>query len=238
LWTREGPGPLWGSSGDGRHLGCSGTSAHADRGGEEGAPAQPTPLTRRSGTGMGQSSRPLRNGPAATSVGGGNDGSACHSGDRVGRRVRPGSRVASAPRERRRPAGTLVRSGPRSGVRERRGEATESTAPSGGGGHRVVVSEPEELRPPQLDSASSVSIGARTDGSGNRVSVKRCRRVRGRATGTGLATRHRPPRRLRRDGRCEHVERKANARGSTSGTSQVRKNTGPPLAGARVTSQG
>jgi len=33
--------------------------------------------------------------------------------------------------------------------------------------------EPNELGPPQLDSARTVPIGTRTNGSGNRVSVKR-----------------------------------------------------------------
>ena len=58
--------------------------------------------------------------------------------------------------------------------------------------------EPKELGPPQLDSARSVPIGTRTEGLGNRVSVKRCRRVRGRETGVESDTRHRPPRRKAR----------------------------------------
>ena len=80
----------------------------------------------------------------------------------------------------------------------------------------AVVQEPKELWPPQLDSVRSVPIGARTNGTGNRVSVKRRQRVRGRETGVeserGIA-RHA----ARRDGRCEQVETKANARPSTSG---------------------
>ena len=43
-----------------------------------------------------------------------------------------------------------------------------------GAGNGAVVEEPKELGPPQLDPARSVPIGTRTDGSGNRVSVKRC----------------------------------------------------------------
>jgi len=80
----------------------------------------------------------------------------------------------------------------------------------------AVVEEPKELGPPQLDSARSVPIGARTDGSGNRVSVKRCHGFEaGRPVSSptrGIA-RHAE----RRDGRCEQVETKANARHSTSG---------------------
>lgn len=67
-----------------------------------------------------------------------------------------------------------------------------------GAGNGVVVKEPKELGPPQLDSARSVPIGTRTEGSGNRVSVKRCQRVRDRATGVESDTRHRPPRRKAR----------------------------------------
>jgi hypothetical protein len=40
-------------------------------------------------------------------------------------------------------------------------------------GNGAVVEEPKELGPPQLDSARLVP-GTRTEGSGNRVSVKRC----------------------------------------------------------------
>ena len=63
------------------------------------------------------------------------------------------------------------------------GEAIGSEPPSGVRGQRSSGVEPEELGPPQLDPARSVPIGARTEGSGNRVSVKRCQRVRNRATG-------------------------------------------------------
>lgn len=62
----------------------------------------------------------------------------------------------------------------------------------------VVVQEPTELMPSQLASAKWVPIGTRIEGSGNRVSAKRCRRVRGRETGVGPETRHRPPRRKAR----------------------------------------
>jgi hypothetical protein len=62
----------------------------------------------------------------------------------------------------------------------------------------AVVEEPKELGPPQLDSVRSVPIGARTEGTGNRVSVKRCQRGRGRETGVESETRHRPPRRKAR----------------------------------------
>lgn len=65
-------------------------------------------------------------------------------------------------------------------------------------GNGAVVEEPKELGPPQLDSARSVPIGTRTDGTGNRVSVKRCQRSRDQETGAESETRHRPPRRKAR----------------------------------------
>jgi hypothetical protein len=76
--------------------------------------------------------------------------------------------------------------------------------------------EPKELGPPQLDPARSVPNGARTEGSGNRVSVKRCH---GFETGKPVSSPTRGIARhaARRDGRCEQVETKANARHSTSG---------------------
>jgi hypothetical protein len=83
-------------------------------------------------------------------------------------------------------------------------------------GNGVVVEEPKELGPPQLDSARSVPNGARTDGTGNRVSVKRCHGFeagRPASSPTRGIARHA----ARRDGRCEQVETKANARHSTSG---------------------
>ncbi len=83
-------------------------------------------------------------------------------------------------------------------------------------GNGVVVEEPNELWPPQLDAATSVPIGVTTEGTGNRVSVNGRQRVRGRGTGVeserGIA-RHA----ARRDGRCEQVETQVNARRSTSG---------------------
>jgi hypothetical protein len=102
-------------------------------------------------------------------------------------------------------------------VGERDGEANEFDGHLrvvGGRGSRGV--EPKDLGPPQLDPARSVPIGTRTEGSGNRVSVNRCQRVRDRATGVEserAIARHA----ARRDGRCEQVESKATARRSTSG---------------------
>jgi hypothetical protein len=101
-----------------------------------------------------------------------------------------------------------------------RPRATSDLAPSGGRWHiafgrdacnGVVVEEPKELGPPQLDPARSVPNGTRTEGSGNRVSVKRCH---GFETGKPVSS---PTRGIarhaeRRDGRCEQVETKANAR--------------------------
>jgi hypothetical protein len=84
------------------------------------------------------------------------------------------------------------------------------------GGQRGRGEEPKELGPPQLDSARSVPIGTRTEGSGNRVSVKRCLGFEAgqpvSSPKSGIARRA-----ARRDGRCEQVESKANARRSTSG---------------------
>lgn len=85
----------------------------------------------------------------------------------------------------------------------------DGTASSGQG--------PKELMPPQLASARSVPTGTRTEGSGDRVSVKRCRRAsqpvsRRRGSICGIA-RHAS----RRDGRCKQVELKVNARRSISG---------------------
>jgi hypothetical protein len=48
-------------------------------------------------------------------------------------------------------------------------------------GNGAMAQEPKDLGPPQLDSVRSVPIGTRTDGSGNRVSVKRYQRKRDRA---------------------------------------------------------
>ncbi len=153
---------------------------------------------------------------------GNDDESASATGDRGERRVRPGRRrlrVASETetcwcvrRARGNPSstnatarqpGTLGALGHRVINRLR---AADGTSPPGalrctcgwGAGNGVVVKEPKELGPPQLDSARSVPIGARTEGSGNRVSVKRCQRIRDRATGVVSDTRHRPPRRKAR----------------------------------------
>jgi hypothetical protein len=60
---------------------------------------------------------------------------------------------------------------PTSGAARRSGSQDVFGRPVDNG---AVVEEPKELGPPQLDSARSVPIGARTDGTGNRVSVKRC----------------------------------------------------------------
>ena len=164
---------------------------------------------------------------------GSNDESANVSGDRGGRRVRPVLRSPSGDVGN---GGLLERSEGtgRPGAGERCGEttghahrlrATGDLTPSGGGwhiafgrgaGNGVVVEEPKELGPPQLDSAKSVPHGARTEGSGNRVSVKRCQ---GFETGKPVSSPTRGIARhaARRDGRCEQVETKANARPSTSG---------------------
>jgi hypothetical protein len=153
---------------------------------------------------------------------GGNDESAIVTGDRDGRRVRPGRRRLRVAAE----TGTCCI------VRRARGnpQPTSGTARRPGRvvafGHTSVCTwvssrqrgrgkEPKELGPPQLDSARSVP-GARTEGSGNRVSVKRCHGVEaGKPVSSpkrGIA-RHA----ARRDGRCEQVEEKANAQQSTSG---------------------
>ena len=80
----------------------------------------------------------------------------------------------------------------------------------------AVVQEPKELWPPQLDSAKSVPYDTRTEGSGNRASVTWCLGFEAgqpvSSPKSGIA-RHA----ARRDGRCEQVETKANARPSTSG---------------------
>ena len=135
-----------------------------------------------------------------------------------------GSAITFGLRRKRRPAGAFGGHGATCSQQMIRRSNRARSAPSGalrctcgrGVGTGVVVEEPKELGPPQLDSVRSVPIGARTNGTGNRVSVKRCQRVRGRETGVeserGIA-RHA----ARRDGRCEQVETKANARPSTSG---------------------
>jgi hypothetical protein len=112
----------------------------ADRGGEEGASAQPTPLTRRSGIGFGQCSRPPRSERRNPS---GNQRS-----DRVGersretgggRRVRPGRRPPSGGRRKRRPAGAVDGTGqpvPAEVPARRRGS---ETALGRGAGNGAVV---------------------------------------------------------------------------------------------------
>ena len=153
---------------------------------------------------------------------GSNDESANVTGNRGGRRVRPGPGHLRVARETetcwsvRRAWGNPQ---PADGSAKQPGTLRAfghwvDLPPSGGGCHatfgctlvhvrvtcrqRRCGEEPKELGPPQLDSAKSVPIGARTDGTGNRVSVKRCRRVRGRETGVESETRHRPPRRKAR----------------------------------------
>ena len=171
----------------------------------------------------GQCSRPPRTG-LSDSFGSvdGNDESANVVGNQGGRRVRPGRRRLRAAAEtetcwivRRargnpqpasgtaRQPGTLVAFG-RTSVRR--------WAPSR---QRSRGKEPKELGPPQLDSARTVP-GARTEGSGNRVSVKRCH---GFEAGKPVSSPKRGIARHaeRRDGRCEQVETKANARPSTGG---------------------
>ncbi len=153
---------------------------------------------------------------------GGNDESANVTGNRGGRRVRPGRRSPSGDVG---DGGLLERSEgtgqPAAGgwFGEAIGHAQSLRAlgdlpPSGGGWHSAFGCTSVHMRvrcrqrscgrgaegtgPPQLDSAKSVPIGARTNGTGNRVSVKRCQRVRGRETGVESETRHRPPRRKAR----------------------------------------
>ncbi len=164
----------------------------------------------------------------------GNDESANVTGDRGGRRVRPGRRhlrVAAetetcwivrrargnpqpASGSARRP-GTLGAFGRRVICRLRVAWCVTRCTFGWGAGNGVVVEEPKELGPPQLDSARSVP-GTRTEGSGNRVSVKRCH---GFEAGKPVSSPKRgiARRAERRDGRCEQVETKANARHSTSG---------------------
>ncbi len=111
---------------------------------------------------------------------GGNDESADVAGNRDGRRVRPGRRRLRVAAETetcwivRRARGNPQ---PASGVARRPGmlvafgrTSVRNWAPSR---QRSRGKEPEELGPPQLDSARTVP-GTRTEGSGNRVSVKRC----------------------------------------------------------------
>ena len=114
---------------------------------------------------------------------GSDDESANVSGDRGGRRVRPSRRrlraaaetetcwIARRARGHPQPTGDAAR---RPGTLD----AVECTSV-----HAQVWcvqrgrgKEPKELGPPQLDSAKSVP-GTRTEGSGNRVSVKRCHGV-------------------------------------------------------------
>jgi hypothetical protein len=146
---------------------------------------------------------------------GSNDESVHVTGNRGGRRVRPGPRAPSGGRGRRRPAEGFDATGqPGAGGASARRSGSDQL--SGWSGQRSRGEEPKELGPPQLDSARSVPIGTRTEGSGNRVSVKRCLGVEAgqpvSSPKSGIARRA-----ARRDGRCEQVESKANARRSTSG---------------------
>lgn len=199
-----------------------------------GASAQPTPLTRRKRNRNTDSvhSHLARAAGLPREVGS-NDESATVAGDRGGRRVRPGLRPPSGDGG----DGDLLGRSTGTGQPAASGRVGETTGhachlrvagdltPSGdrwhdafgrSAGNGVVVEEPKELGPPQLDSARSVPIGARTEGSGNRVSVKRCQ---GFETGKPVSSPTRGIARhaARRDGRCEQVETKANARHSTSG---------------------
>jgi hypothetical protein len=158
---------------------------------------------------------------------GSNDESATVTGDRAG----VGSdraRCTFGWCGKRRPAGTFEGAG-QPVIGERYGETTgqacrprvtSDLAPSGGRWHiafgrdacnGVVVKEPKELGPPQLDPARSTPFGTRTEGSGNRVSVKRCH---GFEAGKPVSSPTRGIARhaARRDGRCEQVETKVNAR--------------------------
>jgi hypothetical protein len=77
----------------------------------------------------------------------------------------------------------------------RTGEATGSTGALGQPvGNGAMVRSRRNWGHPNWTQRSRFPIGTRTEGSGNRVSVKRCQRVRVRATGIGSETRHRPPR--------------------------------------------
>jgi hypothetical protein len=181
-----------------------------------GASAQPTPLTRRERSRSTDSVHGhLGPGHGRLSSRAGNDESANVTGDRGGRRVRPDPRAPSGGRGRRRPAGAFDATG-QPGVENEPARRSGSQQLSGWSGQRSRGEEPKELGPPQLDSARSVPIGTRTEGSGNRVSVKRCLGIEaGQPVSSpkrGIARRA-----ARRDGRCEQVESKANARRSTSG---------------------
>jgi hypothetical protein len=103
--------------------------------------------------------------------------------------------VAFGWRRKRRPAGAFGEHGATRSWRAGRRDDRARSAPSGAGWAGSCGEEPKELGPPQLDSVRSVLIGTRTEGSGDRVSVKRRQRVRGRETGVESETRHRPPRR-------------------------------------------
>ena len=153
---------------------------------------------------------------------GGNDESANVAGDRGGRRVGPRRRrlrvaaetetcwTVRRARGNPQPAKGSARRPGRFVAFGRTSVRRETPGRQGSRGK-----EPKELGPPQLDSARSVP-GARTEGSGNRVSVKRCHGFEAgkpvSSPKSGIA-RHA----ARRDGRCEQVETKANARHSTSG---------------------
>jgi len=111
---------------------------------------------------------------------GGNAESANVAGNRGGRRVRPGRLhlrvvaetetcwIVRRARGNPQPASIAAR---QPGTLDAFGcTSVRKRAPSR---QRSRGKEPKELGPPQLDSARSVP-GARTEGSGNRVSVKRC----------------------------------------------------------------
>ena len=143
----------------------------------------------------GQCSRPSRTGRSGSSECDGNDESADVTGDRGGRRVRPGPRSPSGGRGKRRPAGVCGGDG---ATRHRRADRRGRPGPRGAFGQPVgngaVVRSRRNWGHPNWTQRGRFPIGTRTEGSGNRVSVKRCRRVRDRATGIGSETRHRPPR--------------------------------------------
>ena len=201
------------------------------------------PSPRRSGGESGAGTRTEFTATSNRAVGpprglGGDDESAHVTGDRDGRGVRPGPRPPSGGRGRRRPAGVSAGHGAtRSRWAVQRGDRVRSPPDGRRTGNGAVVEEPKDLGPPQLDSARSVPYGARTEGSGNRVSVKRCQ---GSGAGRPASSQTRGIARPAegRDGRCEQVESKANARRSTCGGPVHRAAPGGAQARARSTDRG
>jgi hypothetical protein len=133
-----------------------------------------------------------------------------------GRRVRPGRRPPSGGRRRRRPAGAVDGTGrpvPAEASARRRGSGPAFGWEAGNG---AVVRSRRNWGHPNWTQRGRFRLAPVADGSGNRVSVTR---ANGSGAGKPVSgptcgiARHAS----RRDGRCEQVESKANARHSISG---------------------